>query len=90
MVPSKPAAAAFILIWSLIPTLAASESTSPGSVDAETEIRDQRSQGNDTAGLGVREAAPANGDGQTPESANPSGSVDRRDEAPSLGLCDGS
>jgi hypothetical protein len=90
MVPIKQASGAFVLIWGLIPSLAAGESTDPGGLDAETEIRDQPSQGNDAAGLDLREAAPAHGDGQTPESAHPSGSFERRGEAPSLGLCDGS
>jgi hypothetical protein len=88
MVPSKPASAAFILIWGLIPSLAASESTSPESVDAKTVTRPEPSRGPDDAGLDLR-AEHANGDGQSPESANPSGSVERREAAPSLDLCDG-
>ncbi|CRI67726.1 exported hypothetical protein [Thiocapsa sp. KS1] len=87
MVTIKPSAVTFILIWSLIPRLAVSESTGPVALDAETRDPPRRS---DEAGLGLREAEPANGDGQSPESVDPPGSDQDRDEAPSLGLCDGS
>jgi hypothetical protein len=89
MVPIKPTAVTFILIWSLIPILAVSESTGPVALDAETETRDPPRRGDDV-GLGLREAEPANGDGQSPESADPPGSDQGRNEASSLGLCDGS
>ncbi|NCC41739.1 MAG: hypothetical protein EOM21_20465 [Gammaproteobacteria bacterium] len=89
MVPIKLTAATFVLIWSLIPVLAFSESTGPGTLDAETETRDPPRPGDDV-GLGLREAEPPNGDGQLPESSDPPGSDQRRGETPSLGLCDGS
>jgi hypothetical protein len=89
MVPIKQASAAFILIWSLIPSLAVSESTSPGSVDVKTVTRPEPSRGPDDAGLDLR-AEHASGDGQSQESANPPGSNKGQEEAPSLGLCDGS
>lgn len=89
MVPIKPAAVTLILIWSLIPILAVSESTGPVALDAETETetRDPPRRGDD---VGLREAQPPNGDGQSPESADPPGSDQDRNDAPSLGLCDGS
>lgn len=89
MVPIKPTAVTFILIWSLIPILAGSESTGQGALAVETETRDPPRRG-DNVGLGLREAEPPNGDGQAPESADPPGSDQGQEEAPSLGLCDGS
>lgn len=89
MVPIKPTAVTFILILSLIPILAVSESTGPVALDAETETRDLPRRGDD-ADLGLREAEAPNADEQSPESADPPGSDQDRDDAPSLGLCDGS
>ncbi len=87
MIPIKPTAATLILIWSLIPILAVSESTGPGTLDAETETRDPPRRGDD---VGLREAEPPKGEAQSPESSNTPGSNKGQEEAPSLGLCDGS
>jgi hypothetical protein len=90
MIPMKPAATLVILICSLSPMRADSESTSPEARATETATRDRPNRGGAESGPGLRQTEPATGDGQGPQSAEPSGSNERRGKTPSLGLCDGS
>jgi hypothetical protein len=90
MFPLKRTSAALILMWSLIPTLAADESARPGSVDPEIETRVQPTRGPEAAGHGLKDPERANDTGQAQDSTNQPGSIESRAEPPPLGLCDGS
>jgi len=89
MLPLQRISRSLILICCLIPMLAAGEAAPPEPIRTETETSVQSMPGSEEVRRGLEETVPAQ-DGQPGESAQPSGTIEKRGSPPPLGLCDGS